>query len=297
MPAGNLEAWNVNPSDFPATGTLLDKARFAVRYAILAPSSHNSQPWRFVSGDRELLICADRTRSLPNIDPFDRELIISCGAALFNLRVALARFLIPVEIATFPFSAEPDVVARIAFPESGPTLKEIAALFGAITKRVTNRGSFIFEDIPDSAIECLRSAAEAEGLDVAFAQTSGKRELVAELVAAADRRQFDDPSFRRELASWIHSSRRDDGMPAFSQGFKALADFANPIAAMVIRTFDVGEGVAASHEQLARGSPLLAAFLRRWTTTRGGYPRGWVCSVCYSLPQNWVISPRTSING
>lgn len=259
MGAGNLEAWSVTPSDFPATGTLLDKARFAVRYAILAPSSHNTQPWRFVSGDHELLICADRTRSLPNIDPFDRELIISCGAALFNLRVALAHFLIPVEITTLPYSAEPDVVARIAFPESGPALKELADLFNAITKRATNRGPYIVEDISDRVIERLKSAAESEGLDVAFARTSRERERVARLVAAADRRQFDDPRFRRELASWIHSSRRDDGMPAFSQGFQALADIANPIAALIIRTFDVGEGVAATHEQLARGSPLLVS--------------------------------------
>jgi nitroreductase family protein len=259
MPTGNLEAWTVTPSDFPATAALLDKARFAVRYAILAPSSHNTQPWRFVGGDRELLICADRTRSLPNIDPFDRELIISCGAALFNLRVALAHFLIPVEITTFPYSAEPDVVARIAFPDSGPALKELAGLFGAITSRATNRGPYIMEDMPDVVIERLKSAAELEGLDVAFARTLTERERVARLVAAADRQQFDDPRFRRELASWIHSSRRDDGMPAFSQGFQALSDFANPIAAMIIRTFDVGEGVAATHEQLARGAPLLVA--------------------------------------
>jgi nitroreductase len=259
MPADNLEAWSVSPSDFPATGALLDRARFAARYAILAPSSHNTQPWRFVSGDRELLVCADRTRSLPNIDPFDRELIISCGAALFNLRVALAHFLVPVEITTFPYSAEPDVVTRVAFPESGPALKELADLFSAITKRATNRGPYILEDIPDPVIERLKSAAEAEGIDVAFARTSSERERVARLVAAADRRQFDDPRFRRELASWIHSSRRDDGMPAYSQGFQALSDVANPIAAMIIRTFDVGDGVAASHEQLARGSPLLVA--------------------------------------
>ncbi len=259
MNSGNLEAWSVASSDFPATGTVADKARFAVRYAILAPSSHNTQPWRFVIGDRELLICADRTRGLPNIDPFDRELIISCGAALFNLRVALAHFLIPVEITTFPYSAEPDLVARIAFPGSGPALKDLADLFDAITKRVTNRGPFIVEDVPDAIVERLKSVAQAEGLDVAFARTVSERERVARIVAAADRRQFDDPRFRRELATWIHSSRRDDGMPAFSQGFQALADFATPITAMIIRTFDVGEGVAAAHEQLARGSPLLVA--------------------------------------
>jgi len=79
MAAGNLTAWNVEVSSFPASGTAIDKARFAVRYAILAPSSHNTQPWRFIINGDELLVCADRTRSLANIDPFDRELIISCG--------------------------------------------------------------------------------------------------------------------------------------------------------------------------------------------------------------------------
>ena len=41
------------------------------------------------------------------------------------------------------------------------------------------------------------------------------------------------------------------------QGLDVLTDFATPIAAMVIRTFDLGNGVAAAQEQLARGSPLL----------------------------------------
>jgi hypothetical protein len=92
MSIGNLAAWNIDPSRFPVTGPAIDKARFAVGYAILAPSSHNTQPWRFIVNGDELLVCADRNRSLPHIDPFDRELIISCGAALFNMRVALAHF-------------------------------------------------------------------------------------------------------------------------------------------------------------------------------------------------------------
>jgi hypothetical protein len=57
------------------------------------------------------------------VDPFDRELIISCGAALLNLRVALAYFRVPVEITTFPQSSDPDVVARVVFPASGLMLR------------------------------------------------------------------------------------------------------------------------------------------------------------------------------
>jgi hypothetical protein len=253
MGAGNLEAWSVTPSDFPATGTLLDKARFAVRYAILAPSSHNTQPWRFVSGGRELLICADRTRSLPNIDPFDRELIISCGAALFNLRVALAHFLIPVEITTLPYSAEPDVVARIAFPESGPALKELADLFNAITKRATNRGPYIVEDISDRVIERLKSAAESEGLDVAFARTSSERERIARLVAAADRRQFDDPRFRRALA---HAKARSNSPQSLHcrNACGPCQRCACPVtgnASSATSRFELGPGLAAESGKLS----------------------------------------------
>ena len=257
MNAGNLAAWNIDSSAFPASGSAIDKARFAVRYAILAPSSHNTQPWRFIINGDELLVCADRTRSLPNIDPFDRELIISCGAALFNLRVAFAHFSVPVEITTFPQSSDPDIVARIVFPDSGPKLNDLAELFKTITKRVTNRGPSIDEDVPNPIIELFKSAAMLEGVDVKFARTPKEREHIAALIAEADRRQFDDPRFRRELASWIHPSRRNDGMPAASQGLGTLTDAATPIIAMAIRTFDLGNGVAAAHKQLAYGSPLL----------------------------------------
>jgi hypothetical protein len=257
MTTSNLAAWDVDPSGFPSSGTAIDKARFTVRYAILAPSSHNTQPWRFIINGNELLVCADRTRSLPNIDPLDRELIISCGAALLNLRVALAYFGVPVEITTFPQSSDPDVVARVVFPASGLMLRDLAELFGVITKRATNRGPFIDEDVPPAIVARLKSAAASEGVEVAFAQELAQRERLAMLIAKADRRQFDDPRFRRELASWIHPLRSNDGMPAASQGLRALTDAATPIVAMVIRTFDLGTGVAAAHEELARGSPLL----------------------------------------
>jgi hypothetical protein len=117
----------------------------------------------------------------------------------------------------------------------------------------------------------LKSAAASEGVDVAFVQGLAQRERLAALIAKADRAQFDDPRFRRELASFIHSSRSNDGMPAASQGLGALTDAATPIVAMAIRNFDLGNGVAAAHEELARGSPpFWSRFLRQWTITRAG---------------------------
>src|SRR6516225_5398030 len=210
MNVGNLAAWGIDSSAFPVSASAIDKARFSVGYAILAPSSHNTQPWRFIINGDELLVCADRTRSLPNIDPFDRELIISCGAALLNLRVALAYFRVPVEITTFPQTSDPDIVARIVFPASGPMLNDLAELFNAITKRTTNRGPFSGEDVPAAIMERLKSAAASEGVNVAFAQELAQRERLATLIGKADRCQFDDPRFRRELAGWIHPSRKDD---------------------------------------------------------------------------------------
>src|SRR5687767_3698769 len=70
--------------------TARDVLRDAVRSAVRAPSSHNTQPWLFrLRGDDVLELYADRSRALPVVDPRDRELTISCGAALFHVRAAL----------------------------------------------------------------------------------------------------------------------------------------------------------------------------------------------------------------
>jgi hypothetical protein len=60
-----LKPRTCDPAAFPTTGTWVDKARFAVRCTLLAPSSHNTQPWKFAIIGNELLIMADRLRSPP----------------------------------------------------------------------------------------------------------------------------------------------------------------------------------------------------------------------------------------
>lgn len=248
----------IEDADFPAGGTARDKLRFALNYAVLAPSSHNSQPWHFVLQDASVLLCADRTRALPVVDPFDRELVISCGAALLNLRVALSRFGCPYDILLLPYPADPDVLAEVRLRPNGFLDHVLAELFPALRRRATNRNDFGPDEVPPDLRQKMHKAAEAEGAALACIDEIGLREQLAELIAEGDLIQFSDPRFRRELAAWIHSARRNDGMPAYSQGVSELLDMATPVVRAVIRTFDVGDGVAASHHRLAQGAPMLA---------------------------------------
>ena len=248
----------VSDAPFPAGGNIRDKLRFALEYAVLAPSSHNSQPWHFVLQDDSVMVCADRTRALPVVDPCDRELVISCGAALFNLRVALYHFDCGCEIRPLPCPADPDVLAEVRVRPEGYRDADLASLFPSLRRRATNRSDYGPDNVPLDLQKKLREAAAKEGAALACIEEERLREKIAELIAEGDRIQFTDRHFRRELAAWMHSSRHSDGMPAYSKGVGKILDMATPVVSAAIRTFDVGDSVAASHHKLVQGSPMLA---------------------------------------
>lgn len=264
---------DVSDAGFPITGSPREQLRFALHYAVLAPSSHNSQPWRFVLQEDSVLLCADRTRALPVVDPYDRELVISCGAALLNLRVALSHFRLPYLVSLRRYEAAPDILAEVRLRTDGFVDPALAPLFPALRRRVTNRADYGPDAVPPTVIGAMREAAEAEGSALACIEEEASREAIAELIAQADERQFADSRFRRELASWIHSSRHTDGMPAYAGATRELLDLTTPVVAAVLRTFDVGNGVAASHHRLVQGSPLLACL-----STLSDDPESWICA-------------------
>src|SRR5215203_4841061 len=105
------DPWKVSDDIFPMSGEAQEKLRFLLNYAVLAPSGHNTQPWLFrLSGD-EVELYADRTRGLPVVDPEDRALNISCGAALLYLRIAIRHFGYAGKVETFPSPDETDLLA------------------------------------------------------------------------------------------------------------------------------------------------------------------------------------------
>jgi hypothetical protein len=64
--------------------------RKAVERASRAPSIHNTQPWHFVVRPDILEMYDESDRQLRALDPTGRQMVISCGCALFNARVGLA---------------------------------------------------------------------------------------------------------------------------------------------------------------------------------------------------------------
>jgi nitroreductase len=261
-------SWNISIEDFPANGTKSEKWKFFLRYAVLAPSSHNSQPWLFHLRNNTLELYADRRRACRIADPNDRELILSCGCALFHLRCAMGHFGYLGTVEIFP-EQDPDFVARVGLGTQEDLVGEESTLFYAIPQRRTNRQPFKDEPVPGSLLIALQKAAEAEGawLRILYEE---KKSAVADLIAEGDRIQWANKAFRLELSKWIHPNRSlaGDGIPGFALGIDDLLSCTGPV---VVRTFDMGEGQAAKDHEVATGSPVLMVL-----GTAEDKPRDWV---------------------
>ncbi len=255
--AYRLDPWNVSELDYPTKGSESEKLKFMLRWALLAPSSHNAQPWLFSLMEDAVELYADRQRSLPQADPGDRELILSCGAALLFLRVTLHHFAYTGEVECFPEPRDPNLLARVRLGGREIPSPENEELFHAILKRRTNRQTFERWRVAPALVAKLESAVAEEGCWFRAVDEAEERAAVAALVAEGDRRQMSDRAFRLELAAWMRPNRSGihDGIPGYGLGLGDLASYAGPL---LVRTFDIGERRAAHDQEIAEGSPLLA---------------------------------------
>jgi nitroreductase len=252
-----LETWSSAIDEFPVCGTPREKLEALVSFAIRAPSSHNSQPWRFTGFSDHLELKADLTRRLPVVDPVDRELTISCGAALGCLEIALHHFGYEGSIELVPRTGDSELLARVQLGEARePTLMD-HALFTAIQRRRTHRRPFLPRTPDAELMAALEAYGDQHTAWFRILQTQSRRNALIGLVSEGDRVQMADPAFRRELADWLHPnhSKSRDGMPGWTFGLNTVESVAIPL---VVRTFDTGMGRAAIDRDLAEGSPLLA---------------------------------------
>ncbi|MEU1273708.1 hypothetical protein [Streptomyces sp. NPDC005799] len=158
------------------------------RAAASAPSPHNSQPWFFVEEghDHGFELHADGGRRMVLTDPGGREMVIACGAALFNVRVAIRHLGFRPVVDVLPDPADPDYLARVGFGAHTPVTDEEELLAGAMFHRHTHRGPFGPEPVSEELLDALREQARAEGALLQVIDSSEKLDALTDLVRTAE---------------------------------------------------------------------------------------------------------------
>ena len=194
----------------------MDTIQFAVAAAVHAPSVHNTQPWRFGHGERHIDVFADAGRRLRVADPDGRELMISCGAALFTLRVALRYLGWLPHVRLFPDPSRPALVARVSWDQdriaADPYERE---MYAAVTTRHTHRGGFGPAPLPAGTIAALRAEAARERAILRVIAVGDQQDALAAAVQAGEHALRLDDNRAAELAGWVVApdSPRRDGIP------------------------------------------------------------------------------------
>jgi hypothetical protein len=203
-------------------------ARYVVAEAIWAPSVHNTQPWRFTADGQQIGLYADADRGLPVADPDGREMMISCGAALFNVRLALRSLGYVPETRVLPEPGQPALVARVSWRRRATTCEFERRLAGQVRLRRTHRGAFDPEPPPPYLFAALREAAGRDGAALRIVADDGRRAVLAAAVQTAEQELRLDGERVRELARWVSGpgSARSDGVPATS--YPARAEHTDP---------------------------------------------------------------------
>ena len=221
--APRVTPWKIDASEFYALKSFSERMHFLVRYAVLAPSSRNTQPWAFSIVDDGVHVYADYTRRLPAVDPHDRELLMSVGAAITNFRVAAAHFGFRTDVRYAARATSTEPVAFIEVVATSWPDAALGALFDAIPKRHTNRQMFNGKPLGPRSLSRLYDLLDAfpETLHLVLPD---ERQHAAELTEYAERLQMERPELRAEIAQWIRvdGQASTDGLPASAFGVPRL---------------------------------------------------------------------------
>jgi len=218
----------------------VDQVSYLLSTAARAPSVHNTQPWRFRVHQFDIELLADLRRKL-GADPMGREMLVSCGAALFGLRLAIRSLGYRPVVTLLPDPGQLRLLARVAMVAGTPATARECEMLNAIPHRHTHRGPFVPGPLPPGLIAGLQHDALAEGAALALVQSAGDYERLASLLSATGPRQDSDPVARSDIARWSRAAAGGsrDGVPA--QAFPA-----RPVSEpgrLRQRDFDLGRGI------------------------------------------------------
>ena len=219
------QTWQASPPVGIKGATL---GRELVRHATLAPSSHNTQCWKFAIEDGAITILPDLSRRCPAVDPDDHHLFVTLGCAAENLvQAALAHGLKAVP----SFDATSGAV-RVSL---APTAAQASPMFKAIPARQSTRGDYDGRPISGAELGLLERAGTSNGVRVLLLTERSAMERVLEQVVQGNTMQMSDPAFVTELKTWIRFNgaeavRTGDGLYSAASGNPSLPTWIGDLA-------------------------------------------------------------------
>lgn len=226
----NYRAWEIDFQNFYNQKTDSDRLRFLLRFAVLAPSSHNSQPWHFYIQDNTVTLSAHTQRSLPVCDARKRLLYIALGCALENLLIAADYYGLGTTVA-YRSDTKRDEAALVTFKQStsSRSAENLNHLARYISARQTNRNPYSEQVPPESLLQKIAAYADKE-TTITLVGNGRQKQLITDLMIASRIAVFKDKNFRKEMAHYKRTNltRSPIGMPGFTMGFGMLFSLLAP---------------------------------------------------------------------
>lgn len=189
---------------------------FLLRYAILAPSTMNTQPWLFKATHGHVEIWPDPSRQLRAMDASGREMIISCGAALANAEVAGRHLGFAMEVEKDGhYTREAHCLARLHSPSPKPARELDTLLFKAIRHRHTVRKPFLKRGIASGLVRKIMDVVGSESVTLTVVDEPETRLRLAGAAVERMKKLAENPARQQEANRWraAWSDERRDGIP------------------------------------------------------------------------------------
>jgi hypothetical protein len=188
-----------------------------VRYATLAPSSHNTQCWKFKVDSNSITVLPDFSRRCPVVDPDDHHLYVSLGCAVENIVIAAkAHGFLPEVDSTLPAKGIHVTLTPCA-------TKEASDLYQAIPKRQCSRTDYDGKALSQEELRQLEQAGTGNEVQVVLLTAPSAMETVKDYVIRGNTAQLQNKVFKEEVKSWVRFNNREaaslgDGLAGQSMG-------------------------------------------------------------------------------
>ncbi|MDX2034957.1 MAG: hypothetical protein SF339_30050 [Blastocatellia bacterium] len=239
--------WKIDEKNFPREASLGEQIRFLLGYAVLAPSSHNTQPWRFAIDAKGVLqVFADYNGWLRVADPDQRELHLSIGCAIENLVIAARRFGLAAHIDYLPDTQNRALIAAVSLHKAeAQDLGGITVLFDAIPRRRTNHKTFEPQPVEPSLLELFEQCCDEPGIEIYLTGEEEMRQRFDDLIVRSDAATFANPAYREELGYWI------------GQGVFGTSWLMSQIGRLAMANLNFGKMTARSDESVLMSAPVM----------------------------------------